>query len=102
MDKLEIKQGSFIQQTQYFIPVEIDQCTLQCLFSVRMVGVLRIFLLVNPWNRNRLRTVLVEIVFGKTYYGQIGDQTGFFYTTNPIFYTSGNRFIRRIGTFGNL
>ena len=24
MDILEIKQGSFIQQTQYFIPVEID------------------------------------------------------------------------------
>ena len=24
MKKLEIKQGSFIQQTQYFIPVEID------------------------------------------------------------------------------
>jgi hypothetical protein len=24
MDKLEIKQSSFIQQTQYFIPVEID------------------------------------------------------------------------------
>ena len=24
MDKLEIKRGSFIQQTQYFIPVEID------------------------------------------------------------------------------
>ena len=24
MDKLEIKQGPFIQQTQYFIPVEID------------------------------------------------------------------------------
>jgi hypothetical protein len=24
MDKSEIKQGSFIQQTQYFIPVEID------------------------------------------------------------------------------
>ena len=24
MDKLEIKQGSFIQQTQYFIPVELD------------------------------------------------------------------------------
>jgi hypothetical protein len=24
MGKLEIKQGSFIQQTQYFIPVEID------------------------------------------------------------------------------
>jgi hypothetical protein len=24
MDKLEIKQSSFIQQIQYFIPVEID------------------------------------------------------------------------------
>ena len=24
MNKLEIKQGSFIQQTQYFIPVEIN------------------------------------------------------------------------------
>ena len=24
MDKLKIKRGSFIQQTQYFIPVEID------------------------------------------------------------------------------
>jgi hypothetical protein len=24
MDKLEIKQGSFLQQTQYFVPVEID------------------------------------------------------------------------------
>jgi hypothetical protein len=28
--------------------------------------VLRIFLLVNPWNRNRLRTFLEKIVFGKT------------------------------------
>jgi hypothetical protein len=28
MDKLEIKQGSFIQQTQYFIPVEIYLLTI--------------------------------------------------------------------------
>ena len=35
-------------------------------------------------------------------YGQIGDQTGLFYTTNPVFYTSGNRFVRCTGTFGNL
>jgi hypothetical protein len=28
--------------------------------------------------------------------GQIGDQTGLFYTTNPVFYASGNRFVRRI------
>jgi hypothetical protein len=33
---------------------------------------------------------------------QIGDQTELFYTTNPVFYTSGNRFVRRTGTFGNL
>ena len=45
------------------------------------------------------------LVLIKIYYGQIGDQTGLFYTTNPVFYvfhTSGNRFVRRTGTFGNL
>jgi hypothetical protein len=26
---------------------------------------------------------------------KIGDQTGVFYTTNPVFYTSGNRFVHR-------
>ena len=31
-----------------------------------------------------------------------GDQTGLFYTTNPVFYTSGNIFVRRTGTLGNL
>jgi hypothetical protein len=31
-----------------------------------------------------------------------GDQTGLFYTTNPVFYTCGNRFVRRTGTLGNL
>ena len=31
-----------------------------------------------------------------------GDQTGLFYTTNPVFYISGNRFVRRTGTLGNL
>jgi hypothetical protein len=33
----------------------------------------------------------------KINYGQIGDQTGLVYTTNPVFYTSGNRFVRRTG-----
>jgi hypothetical protein len=42
------------------------------------------------------------LVLTKINYGQIGDQTGLFYTTNPVFYTSGNRFVRRTGTFGNL
>ena len=46
----------------------LHQCTQQCQFLVRMVRVLRIFILVNPWNRNCLRTVLEEIVFGKTLY----------------------------------
>ena len=32
----------------------------------------------------------------------MGDQTGVFHTTNPIFHTSGNRFVCRTGTFGNL
>jgi hypothetical protein len=44
----------------------------------------------------RFTLVLIEIN-----YGQIGDQTGLFYTTNPVFYTSGNGFVRRTGTFGN-
>jgi hypothetical protein len=42
------------------------------------------------------------LVLIKINYGQIGDQTGLFYTTNPVFYTSGNRFVGRTGTFGNL
>ena len=42
------------------------------------------------------------LVLIKINYGQIGDQTGLFYTTNPVFYTSGNRFVRRTGTFADL
>jgi hypothetical protein len=45
----------------------------------------------------RFTSVLIKII-----YAQIGDQTGLFYTTNPVFYTSGNRFVRHTGTFGNL
>ena len=40
------------------------------------------------------------LVLIKINYGQIGDQTGLFSTTNPVFFTSGNRFVRRTGTFG--
>ena len=49
-----------------YLSFDRHQCTLRCLFSVRMVRVLQIYLFVNLWNRNRLRTVLEEIVFGKT------------------------------------
>jgi hypothetical protein len=42
------------------------------------------------------------LVLIKIDYGPIGDQTGLFYTTNPVFYTSGNRFVHRTGMFGNL
>ena len=54
-----------------------------------------------PYNERVLiwRFTLVLI---KIKYGQIGDQTGLFYTTNPLFYTSGNRIVRRTGTIGNL
>jgi hypothetical protein len=34
MDKLEIKQGSFLQQTQYFIPVEIDLSVVPVRFGI--------------------------------------------------------------------
>jgi hypothetical protein len=38
------------------------------------------------------------LVLIKINYGQIGDQTGLFYTTKPVFYTSGNRFVRHPNT----
>jgi hypothetical protein len=41
------------------------------------------------------------LVLIKINYGQIGDQTGLFHTTNPVFYTSGNRFVLRTDTFGD-
>ena len=34
MNKLEIRQGSFIQQTQYFIPVEIDLSVVSALLGI--------------------------------------------------------------------
>ena len=57
--------------------------------------------MINDINKRVLiwRFTLVLI---KINYGQIGNQTGLFYTTNPVFYASGNRFVRRTGTFGNL
>ena len=57
--------------------------------------------MINDINKRVLiwRFTLVLI---KINHGQIGDQTGLCYTTNPVFYTSGNRFVRRTGTFGNL
>ena len=57
--------------------------------------------MINDINK-RVLNWRFTLVLIKINYGQIGDQTGLFYTTNPIFYTSGNRFVRRTGTFGNL
>ena len=56
MDKLEIKQGSFIQQTQYFIPVEID-------LSV-VPARLGIFSLVPSDNRNTRSTCPTSVFTG--------------------------------------
>jgi hypothetical protein len=57
--------------------------------------------MINDINK-RVLNWRFTLVLIKINYGQIGDQTGLFYTTNPVFYTSGNRFVRRTGTFGNL
>jgi hypothetical protein len=56
MDELEIKQGSFIQQTQYFIQVEID------LSSV--LAHLGIFSLVPSDNRNTRSTCPTSVFTG--------------------------------------
>jgi hypothetical protein len=56
----------------------------------------------DKWYNKRVLIWRFTLVLIKINYGQIGDQTGLFYTTNPVFYTSGNRFVRRTGTFGNL
>ena len=57
--------------------------------------------MINDINK-RVLNWRFTLVLIKINYGQIGDQTGLFYTINPVFYTSGNRFVRRTGTFGNL
>ena len=56
----------------------------------------------NKWYNKRVLIWRFTLVLIKINYGQIGDQTGLFYTINPVFYTSGNRFVHRTGTFGNL
>ena len=56
----------------------------------------------DKWYNKKVLIWRFTLVLIKINYGQIGDQTGLFYTTNPVFYTSGNRFVRRTGTFGNL
>jgi hypothetical protein len=56
----------------------------------------------DKWYIKRVLIWRFTLVLIKINYGQIGDQTGLFYTTNPVFYTSGNRFVHRTGTFGNL
>ena len=57
--------------------------------------------MINDINK-RVLNWRFTLVLIKINYGQIGDQAGLFYTTNPVFYTSGNRFVCRTGTFGNL
>ena len=57
--------------------------------------------MINNINKRVLNWHFILVLI-KINYGQIGDQTGLFYTTNPVFYTSENRFVHRTGTFGNL
>ena len=64
MDKLEIKQGSFIQQTQYFIPVEIIDFYRICPASYRHVWESLIFSLVPSDNRNTRSTCPTSVFTG--------------------------------------
>ena len=61
---------------------------------------------IKAWRNDKYNKIVLmwrfTLVLIKINYGQIGDQTGLFHTTNPIFYTSGNRCVRHTGTFGNL
>ena len=59
MDKLEIKQGSFIQQTQYFIPVEIDLSVVPARF-----GISDFFHLSPSDNRNTRSTCPTSVFTG--------------------------------------
>ena len=45
----------------------------------------------RKWYNKKVLIWHFTLVLIKINYGQIGDQTGLFYTTNPVFYTSGNR-----------
>ena len=56
----------------------------------------------DKWYNKRVLIWRFTLVLIKINYGHIGDQTGLFYTTNPVFYTNGNKFVRRTGTFRNL
>jgi drug/metabolite transporter (DMT)-like permease len=55
----------------------------------------------DKWYNKRVLIWRFTLVLIKINYGQIGDQTAL-YTTNPVFYTSANRFVRQTDTFGNL
>ena len=61
---------------------------------------------IKAWRNDKYNKIVLiwrfTLVWIKMNYGQIGDQTGLFYTTNPVYYTSGNRFVHRTDTFGNL
>ena len=61
---------------------------------------------IKAWRNDKYNKIVLiwrfTLVLIKINYGQIGDQTGLFHTTNPIFYTIRNKFVHRTGTFGNL
>ena len=59
MDKLEIKQGSFIQQTQYFISVEIDLSIVPA-----RLGISDFFSLVLSDNRHTRSTCPTSVLTG--------------------------------------
>ena len=55
----------------------------------------------DKWYNKRVLIWHFTLVLIKIKYGKIGDKTSLFYTTNPVFHTSGNGCVRRTSTFGN-
>jgi hypothetical protein len=90
-------------------PFRSDSCSyISVLWNVSEIATLILSMSLNfiwrndKWHNKRVLIWHFTLVLIKINYGQIGNQTVLFYTTNPVFYTSGNRFVRRTSTFGNL
>ena len=64
MDKLEIKQGSFIQQTQNFIPVEIDLSVVPARLGISDFFTFDFFTFVPSDNRNTRSTCPTSVFTG--------------------------------------
>jgi hypothetical protein len=59
----------------------------EILKPLKWTNITSFFLIKNKWYNKRVLIWRFTLVLIKINYGQIGDQTGLCYTTNPVFYT---------------